>query len=72
MFNGLNKLETLILSRNSIEKVDKNSFRHMANLMHLDLKNNLIKSIDRGIFIGIKNLKQFDISENPCSFCFIN
>lgn len=72
MFSGLNKLETLILSRNLIENVDKNSFRHMVYLIQLDLKNNLIKSIDRGIFIGLKNLMQFDLSENPCNFCFIN
>lgn len=58
------KLETLDLSRNSIEKIDTKAFTKLKYLIQLDISTNLINFIHPDTFLNNVNLLHLDLSRN--------
>nr|XP_020456906.1 amphoterin-induced protein 2 [Monopterus albus]XP_020456907.1 amphoterin-induced protein 2 [Monopterus albus] len=54
----LNWLATLVLSRNSINRIEMNAFTVTPHLLHLDLSSNQITVLNSSIFTGLKDLKE--------------
>lgn len=61
----LDKIETLVLSGNYIEKLDKNLF-YLKNLKHLKLQYNRIEELPDN-FNTLKNLVELDLEKNKFS-----
>lgn len=64
MFDGLNQLESLLLSNNSISHLDANSFASVEGLLVLDLSINKLQKIEKGTFAEFKRMNFLDISKN--------
>ena len=70
IFDGLNSLYILDLSRNLISGIGLNVFSNRSNLSNLssiNLKGNLLTSLQGGLFDGLESLGQLDLSENRIS-----
>ncbi|XP_042367032.1 amphoterin-induced protein 2-like [Plectropomus leopardus] len=52
------RLATLVLSRNSIGRLEVNTFAVTPHLIHLDLSSNQLTVLNSSIFTGLKNLKE--------------
>lgn len=52
------RLATLVLSRNSISRVEVNAFTVTPHLLHLDLSSNRLTVLNSSIFTGLKELKE--------------
>lgn len=63
-FNGLEKLETLLLDNNSIEKIDEKAFKYIEKLQILKLNNNKIGKLELKTFGDLGNLKELDLRGN--------
>ncbi|XP_035232233.1 leucine-rich repeat-containing G-protein coupled receptor 5-like [Stegodyphus dumicola] len=58
-------LTTVILSYNSIEKIEGNAFQHSPLLKHVNLSHNLLESVSRAIFAApARQLEHLDLSWN--------
>lgn len=54
----VDRLATLVLSRNSISRVDVNAFAVTPHLLHLDLSSNRLTVLNSSVFTGLKELKE--------------
>ena len=64
-FDGLEKLTTLRLVRNSaITVIEPGAFRALTNLQQLELKKELIQKLDKGMMQGLSRLKSFDLDSH--------
>lgn len=52
------RLATLVLSRNSISKIEDHPFSLMPHLLHLDLSSNSLTVLNFDTFTGLKELKE--------------
>ncbi|KAM9334947.1 amphoterin-induced protein 2-like [Symphorus nematophorus] len=52
------RLATLVLSRNSISRVEVNAFAVTPHLFHLDLSSNRLTVLNSTIFTGLRELKE--------------
>lgn len=52
------RLSTLVLSRNSIDQIEVNTFMVTPHLLHLDLSSNRLTVLNSSIFTGLKELKE--------------
>uniref|UniRef100_A0A7N8Y372 Ig-like domain-containing protein n=1 Tax=Mastacembelus armatus TaxID=205130 RepID=A0A7N8Y372_9TELE len=52
------QLATLVLSRNSISRIEVNAFAVTPHLLHLDLSSNRLTLLNSSIFTGLKQLKE--------------
>lgn len=52
------RLATLVLSRNSINRIEVNAFSVTLHLLHLDLSSNRLTVLNSSIFTGLKELKE--------------
>ena len=66
-FIGLNNLEKLDLSQNSLTLLEASYFNYLPNLRHLDVSFNEIKAIDDIIFFTLDNLENFYFDYNKVS-----
>lgn len=64
MFDGLNRLESLLLSNNLISRLYSNSFTSVQGLLVLDLSINKLEKIEKGFFSDFTQLNLLDISKN--------
>ena len=64
MFHGLRRLETLILSRNAIAFIARDSFTGMSNLHELVLGKNKLTYLKPGAFDGLDNLRTLILNDN--------
>ena len=62
LFHKVNRLYSLVLSRNNIRYIHQHSFRSLKNLRHIDLTGNLIRCLEGFIFEGLKLISSFDLS----------
>ncbi|XP_070848191.1 amphoterin-induced protein 2-like [Chaetodon trifascialis] len=51
-------LATLVLSRNSISRIEVNAFTVTLHLLHLDLSSNRLTVLNSSIFTGLRELKE--------------
>lgn len=51
---GLNNLESLVLSHNSLREVPSRVFSHLTQLNSLELDGNAISHVDPDAFIGLE------------------
>ncbi|XP_033222691.1 uncharacterized protein LOC117176545 [Belonocnema kinseyi] len=66
-FIGLNNLEKLDLSQNSLTLLESSYFKYLPNLRHLDVSFNEIKAIDDIIFFVLEKLQNFYFDYNKIS-----
>nr|XP_057934054.1 amphoterin-induced protein 2-like [Doryrhamphus excisus] len=52
------RLATLVLSRNRIEKIEANAFSSTPHLLHLDLSSNKLSVLNASIFTGLEDLRE--------------
>ncbi|XP_068442948.1 amphoterin-induced protein 2-like [Clinocottus analis] len=52
------RLATLILSRNSISRIEEDAFTVTPHLLHLDLSSNRLTTLNTSIFAGLEELKE--------------
>ncbi|XP_059181901.1 amphoterin-induced protein 2-like [Centropristis striata] len=52
------RLATLVLNRNSISRIEVNSFTVVPRLLHLDLSSNRLTVLNSSVFTGLKELKE--------------
>ncbi|XP_029318031.1 amphoterin-induced protein 2-like [Cottoperca gobio] len=52
------RLATLVLSRNSISRIEVNAFSVAPHLLHLDISSNQLTVLNSSIFSGLKELKE--------------
>uniref|UniRef100_A0A8C2ZMY0 Ig-like domain-containing protein n=1 Tax=Cyclopterus lumpus TaxID=8103 RepID=A0A8C2ZMY0_CYCLU len=52
------RLATLILSRNSISRIEQDAFTVTPHLLHLDLSSNRLTALNTSIFAGLEELKE--------------
>ncbi|XP_069012622.1 amphoterin-induced protein 2-like [Embiotoca jacksoni] len=52
------RLAALILSKNSISRIEVNTFNLTLHLLHLDLSSNQLTVLNSSIFAGLKELKE--------------
>ncbi|XP_054480923.1 amphoterin-induced protein 2-like [Anoplopoma fimbria] len=52
------RLATLVLSRNSISRIEVDAFTVTPHLQHLDLSSNQLMALNSSIFTGLKELKE--------------
>ena len=64
MFEKLYNLKELILTKNLISTIRKNTFKGNHSIEKLDLSENKIKFIENGSFEKLKNLKFLNIESN--------
>lgn len=64
MFEGLEKLEVLLLGGCSITDFDEDSFYHLQSLKHLGLNGNLIKTLTPVVFRYLPNLERINVAQN--------
>ncbi|XP_038595135.1 amphoterin-induced protein 2-like [Micropterus salmoides] len=53
-----NRLTSLVLSRNSINRIEVRAFTVTPHLLHLDLSSNQLTVLNSSIFTGLKELKE--------------
>lgn len=63
-FAGTQKLETLDLSYNKINRLSKETFKNLTNLRLIRLSRNDLNQLDDGVFGHLKKLKHLDIDGN--------
>lgn len=63
-FQRCEKLNTLILSDNKIEKLNKRLLNENTELKKIDLSNNLIKELHIETFFGLEHLKELRLTGN--------
>lgn len=66
-FMGLNNLEKLDLSQNSLTLLESSYFNYLPNLRHLDVSFNEIKAIDDIIFFVLEKLENLYFDYNKVS-----
>uniref|UniRef100_A0A3Q1EWL0 Ig-like domain-containing protein n=1 Tax=Acanthochromis polyacanthus TaxID=80966 RepID=A0A3Q1EWL0_9TELE len=52
------RLATLVLSKNSISRIEVNTFNVTLHLLHLDLSSNQLTVLNSSIFTGLRELKE--------------
>lgn len=60
-------LETLILNRNQIERVEAGVFEGCTNVLKLEMKENVIVSLPTKVFAGLTSLKNLYLHKNNIS-----
>lgn len=60
----LHRLTILVLSRNSIEQIQKNAFQQCPQLTHLDLSSNQLMALDSSSFEGLTKLQELLLFRN--------
>ncbi|KAL7677937.1 hypothetical protein ACOME3_004166 [Neoechinorhynchus agilis] len=63
-------MESMLLSRNRIRKLDDSCFSQWSNLDHLDLSRNRISSISKYAFSHLRRLRILNLSSNQISYLF--
>ena len=63
----LTQLEKLIFQRNSLQSLNKESFRGLSNLEVIDFHDNRIRDIEENAFEDLTSLKGLDLSLNIIS-----
>ncbi|XP_018539808.1 amphoterin-induced protein 2 [Lates calcarifer] len=58
------RLATLVLSRNSISRIEVNAFAVTPHLFHLDLSSNELTVLNLSIFTGLAELKELLLFDN--------
>ncbi|XP_040008961.1 amphoterin-induced protein 2-like [Xiphias gladius] len=58
------RLATLVLSRNSISRIEVNAFTVMPHLLHLDLSSNRLTVLNLSLFTGLNELKELLLFDN--------
>ena len=66
-FDGLQTLDTLWLSNNSLDSLTTGMFQHLKNLDKLYLTGNRIARIEENSFTGLGRLTILDLSDNLLS-----
>lgn len=65
-FRDLTNLQQLILQRNEIEQIERNSLWHMRDtLRYLDIRDNLLQCIAIEELAELKKLERLDAMNNP-------
>ncbi|XP_073709040.1 toll-like receptor 5 [Garra rufa] len=64
VFGYLPNLEQIALAQNQINKIEKNAFLGMANLLTLDLSRNFLGSVNFETFQNLEKLEVLDLSHN--------
>ncbi|XP_064481569.1 relaxin receptor 1-like isoform X2 [Ornithodoros turicata] len=64
-FQGLPKLEVLVLSHNRLFDIPEQAFRNNSNLLEINLAFNSLAFLRARLFRGLRHLKKIDISSNP-------
>lgn len=54
----LDRLTTLVLSRNCINRIEVNAFAATPRLLHLDLSSNQLTALNSSVFAGLKHLRE--------------
>jgi hypothetical protein len=63
-FQGMNKLEGLLLDNNNLQVLPELLFSGLSNVRTIDLDNNKIQVLPEAIFIGLSNVTTIDVSYN--------
>uniref|UniRef100_A0A3B4ZKG8 Ig-like domain-containing protein n=1 Tax=Stegastes partitus TaxID=144197 RepID=A0A3B4ZKG8_9TELE len=58
------RLATLVLSKNSISRIDVNAFNVTPHLLHLDLSSNQLTVLNSSVFAGLRELKELLLFDN--------
>jgi hypothetical protein len=64
IFNGINNLTTLNLTRNNIREIHSSTFEHLGNLISLDLSFNKFENFEETVLNSLKNLESLNLSSN--------
>ncbi|XP_045467361.1 P-granule-associated novel protein 1-like [Harmonia axyridis] len=64
-FDGMDKLETLILRQNKLKTFPTGSLSSLKSLKVLDLKGNLLEKVETKDFPSLPNLEKVNLGHNP-------
>ncbi|CAF0996746.1 unnamed protein product [Adineta ricciae] len=64
-FDGVDSLNELFLSNNSLHKVTSHTLNGLKSLQTLDLSNNRLRCIDQGSFDQLQTLSELNLQSNP-------
>ncbi|XP_069748155.1 matrix-remodeling-associated protein 5 [Narcine bancroftii] len=68
LFDGLQRLELLILHGNRIQSLPDNVFKNLKSLQVLKMSYNKLTAITRYTFQGLENLRQLNLAHNKIEF----
>ena len=63
-FNGLSRLQTIVLSGNVISEIESEAFKNMPKLSTLSLTSNRISSMSSRSFVQLDNLQKLELQFN--------
>ena len=63
-FEGMSRLEELVLKKNRISTIEPNTFAGLGKLWYLDLGKNKIQVVKSNAFLGLHNLEEIDLKWN--------
>ena len=67
-FNGFDSLQTIILYKNQISRLENGWTNGLKQLRSLDLNNNKLSTLPNGIFKGLDNLQSLSVCYNQFKF----
>ena len=66
-FSGLNSLQDLWLSHNSLRSLPEGIFSELGSLKSLDLSGNSLDALPESVFQGLHSLQELDLHQNQLS-----
>ncbi|CAF0972174.1 unnamed protein product, partial [Brachionus calyciflorus] len=63
-FNGLAKLNNLVIKESKQIQLENDTFNDLVNLEYLSLQNNKLENFESSVIKELKNLKHLNLSEN--------
>jgi insulin-like growth factor-binding protein complex acid labile subunit len=63
-FQGLLKLQVLLVDTNQIDEIEVNSFENLNDLRHLNFQSNMLRNIKYGSFNGLLKLQTLYLDKN--------
>ncbi|KAI8517017.1 hypothetical protein Bbelb_055980 [Branchiostoma belcheri] len=66
-FDGITKLQKLVLSWNEIKEIKENAFQPLRDLNYLELRHNQLRAVEESHFSSLTNLEYLHLSYNNIS-----
>ena len=67
-FHGLQRIQSVDLSRNMLTSLPENLFRGLTSLLRIDLSKNRMSVLNLTLFHGLLNIKEIYLNDNDLSY----